>query len=163
MNYEVVHRTVYEYSDPVTVSHHSARVKPRITNTQDRDFFTIEIAPEPGLRKMRSDYFGNQVCFFSIQELHQRLEVVATSRVSVVASGHPALALSPPWEKVRQIFSDPVSPRVVEPYEFVFDSPLVRSGPDLADYARPSFGPGTPLLVGAHDLNRRIFQDCKYD
>ena len=30
-------------------------------------------------------------------------------------------------------------------------------------YALPSFGGGTPLLVGAQDLNRRIFTDFKYD
>ena len=59
----------------------------------------------------------------------------------------PVLSLSPPWEKVVQLFSDPVSPEVVEPYEFVFDSPLLRADPKLAAYARPSFTAGAPLLA----------------
>ncbi len=33
----------------------------------------------------------------------------------------------------------------------------------LADYARPSFTAGTPLLSAVLDLNRRIHADFKYD
>ena len=112
---------------------------------------------------MRTDYFGNRVCFFSLQEIHHRLEITAESRVSVAATTPPALALSPPWERVVALFSDPVSPEVVEPYQFCFDSPLLRAAPELADYARLSFAPGTPLLAAVNDLNRRIFSDYKYD
>ena len=163
MTYDVVHRTVYDYSEPVAISHHAARMKPKPLTTQQRGQFVLEINPEPTLRKMRTDYFGNRICFFSIQEIHHRLEITARSRVTVTAITPPVPALSPPWEKVRELFSDPVSPDVVEPYEFVFDSPLLQATPALADYARPSFAKGVPLLVGASDLNRRIFRDFKYD
>ena len=61
------------------------------------------------------------------------------------------------------MFRDPVSPEVVEPYQFVFDSPQVRASFELADYALASFPPGTPLLAGAADLTRRIFTDFKFD
>jgi transglutaminase-like putative cysteine protease len=163
MTYEVVHRTIYEYSEPVAISHHAARMKPKPLATQHREQFVLEIHPEPTLRKMRTDYFGNRICFFSIQEIHHRLEIIARSRVTVAAVTPPVPALSPPWEKVAELFSDPVSPDVVEPYEFVFDSPLLQATPALADYARPSFTKGVPLLIGASDLNRRIHRDFKYD
>jgi len=163
MTYRITHRTLYDYSEPVAVSHHAARVKPRPLPHQRRTAFDLSIWPEPAVRKMRTDYFGNRVCFFSIQELHQRLEVVAISEVTVTPETPPAPVLSPDWEDVRNEFSDPVSPEVVEPYQFAFDSPLIRTFPDLADYARVSFPKGTPLLVGALDLNRRIFHDFKYD
>jgi len=61
------------------------------------------------------------------------------------------------------MFRDPVSPEVVEPYQFVFDSPQVRVSFELADYARESFKNGTPLLAGTKDLTRRIFTDFTYD
>jgi transglutaminase-like putative cysteine protease len=51
----------------------------------------------------------------------------------------------------------------VQPYEFVFNSPLLAVSEDLADYARQSFPAGTPLLQGVASLNRRIFTDFKYD
>ncbi|HEY2774769.1 MAG TPA: transglutaminase family protein [Candidatus Binatia bacterium] len=163
MNYRITHRTVYEYSDPVTVSHHAARFTPRITRGQTFEDFSIHIEPEPTLRKMRLDYFGNGVCFFSIQSIHQRLEVTATS--AVVMSGGTAVSpwMSPPWESVAAMFRDPVSPEVVEPFQFVFDSPMLSSSPELAAYALPSFPPGTPLLVAVTDLTRRIHSDFKYD
>jgi len=31
VNYRVTHRTTYEYDEPVAVSHHAARVEPRVT------------------------------------------------------------------------------------------------------------------------------------
>lgn len=163
MNYRIVHRTVYDYSEPVTVSHHAARVKPRALAHQQRLEFNLRFTPEPTLWKERTDYFGNRVCFFSIQELHQRLEIIGESLVSVSETTPPAAALSPPWEQVVTLFSDPVSPTVAEPYQFVFDSPGAHVMRELADYAQTSFTPGTPLLVAVADLNRRIFTDFTYD
>lgn len=163
MNYRVVHRTVYDYAHPVAVSHHAARVKPRSTATQERKDFDLRIAPEPGVRKMRTDYFGNRVCFFSIQGLHTRLEIVATSHVVVNEVTPVTPGLSMPWEAAAELFRDPVAVELIEPYQFVADSPLVRALPDLADYARESFPAGTPLLAGVLALNRRIHEDFRFD
>lgn len=163
MIYNIFHRTIYAYTAPVTVSHHAARIEPRALTNQITERFALHVEPAPALQKNRLDYFGNRVWGFAIQEVHTRLEITATSQVTVSPVTPPALALSPPWEKVVELFSDPVSPEVVEPYQFVFDSPLLRVSPELAEYARPSFAPGTPLLVAVADLNRRIFKDFKYD
>ena len=163
MNYRIRHTTVYDYSDPVTVSHHAARLTPRITRGQTFEDFTIVIEPEPTLRKMRLDYFGNGVCFFSIQAIHQRLEVTSTSVVVMSAETPVATSLSPPWESVARLFRDPVSPDVLEPFQFVFDSPLLCASPELAGYAAPSFTPGRPLLVAVAELTQRIFADFRYD
>jgi transglutaminase-like putative cysteine protease len=163
MTFNLVHRTVYDYASPVTVSHHAARVEPRTLPRQQVENFSLHIGPAPAVMKPRVDFFGNHVCVFSIQEIHAQLEITARSRVTVAATTPSAPALSPDWEDVVKLFSDPVSPEVVEPYQFVFDSPLLGASPELADYARESFGPQVPLLVAVADLNRRIFSDFKYD
>lgn len=163
MIYRITHRTAYDYAEPVTVSHHAARLMPRMTATQKREEFSLTIDPEPAVRKKRTDYFGNRVYFFSIQQLHQQFEVVATSVVELQDSTPPVPTLSPAWEEVAALFRDPVSPAVVDPYQFCFDSPMLRASPELADYAAGSFPQGTPLLVGALDLTRRIFADFTYD
>jgi len=163
MMYHLTHRTIYNYLAPVTVSHHVARLEPRETASQERPEFALRILPEPALRKARVDYFGNRLCFFSVQEVHERLEIIATSRVKVRAEKPPAPESSPSWEEVAAMFRDPVSVEVVEPYQFVFDSPHVRASFAAADYARKSFGRGTPLLAGTRDLTRRIFGEFKYD
>lgn len=163
MNYEITHSTLYDYAAPVSVSQHVARLAPHIMSTQSCSAFTLDIKPVPTLRKTRNDYFGNELCLFSIQEVHQRLEITTRSRVSVQAREQIAGEESLPWKEVAQLFRDPVSPEVIEPYQFVFDSPQVRASMDLADYARQSFAKDTPLLIGAADLTHRIFEDFKYD
>jgi len=163
MNYSITHRTLYEYAAPVTVSHHVTRLEPRTFNSQVCEKFSLKIFPEPTLRKSRQDYFGNRLCFFAIQEVHHQLEIITHSRVTVTAKQLPPAEATPPWEKVVNLYRDPVSPEVVEPYQFVFDSPQIRASFELADYARESFAPDTPLLLGAADLTRRIFEDFKYD
>ena len=163
MNYRVTHRTVYEYAAPVAVSQHVTRLEPRASKTQACEDFSLNIFPEPALRKWRQDYFGNRLCFFTIQETHSRLEIIAHSRVTVTSRKLPACESTPAWEAVAGLFRDPVSPEVVEPYQFVFDSSQVRASFELADYALASFALETPLLAGVADLTRRIFTDFKYD
>lgn len=163
MNYKIVHRSLYEYAAPVTVSHHVARLEPRVTATQSRADFKLRISPEPTLRKSRADFFGNNLCFFTLQKLHQRLEIVTTSHVTITDAAAPDLESSPAWEDTARLFRDAVSPEVVEPYQFIFDSTHIRASLELADYAQAAFPKGAPLLVGARELTRRIFADFKYD
>ena len=163
MDYRITHRTIYDYSEAVSVSHHAARLLPMQGATQQVSRSSMTVSPSPAVRKESRDYFGNAVCSFAIQEIHRRFEVVARSQVTVNAATTPALALSPVWEEVVARFRDPVSPADVAPYEFCMESPHVRLMPEYADYARQSFSPGTPLLVGARDLMRRIRAEFRYD
>ena len=112
----------------------------------DSDVPFTTIAPTPALRKTRTDYFGNELCFFSIQEQHKTLEIVTKSLVTVQPRETIAVEDSLPWEEVAALFRDPVSPEVVEPYEFVFDSPQIRASQELAVYALECFTEGVPVL-----------------
>ena len=163
MTYNIIHQTLYDYAAPVAVSHHVARLEPRQTPFQERERFTLKIFPEPALRRARSDYFGNALCLFSIQEAHERLEIVTHSRVTLRTDDTTVGESSLGWEPAAAMFRDPISPEVVSPYQFVFDSPQVRTSLELADYARASFGKGATLLAGTRDLTRRIFEDFQYD
>jgi len=163
MDYRITHRTIYDYSEAVTVSHHAARLLPMTSATQQVSRSSLSVSPQPAIRKESRDYFGNAVCSFAIQEIHRHFEVVARSNVTVNVTTAPALTLSPAWEKVVESFRDPVSPADVAPYEFCMESPHVRLLPEYADYARKSFPAGTPVLVGARDLMRRIHTDFRYD
>jgi transglutaminase-like putative cysteine protease len=64
---------------------------------------------------------------------------------------------------VVALFRDPVSPELVDPYQFVFDSPLVRSGLELSAFARDCFPAGEPLLTGTRRLSERIYREFKFD
>lgn len=163
MNYRITHRTTYEYSEPVTVSHHAARMAPRATPHQTSGGFRLQIHPTPAVQSTRTDYFGNSVCVFSVQGLHKKLDVTVVSTVQINMPPAQDLILSPGYDEVRQLFMEPVSPSLCEPYQFVFDSLLVEARPEYAAYAMESFKSGTPVLQGVRELTRRIHKDFKFD
>ena len=163
MKYRVRHQTVYHYGGGVTISHHVARLQPRALELQECESHALTVVPAPAVEKRRKDFFGNDLQFFSIQELHNHLDITAQSVVTVRPRWEPDLSHSMPWEQVAGVFRDPIQPQVIDPYQFVFDSHLVRSTPEMADYARPSFPGERPLLEAARDLCGRIHREFKFN
>jgi transglutaminase-like putative cysteine protease len=161
MQYRVRHETTYEYSEPVSLCQNLVHLTPRDVGHQTRLLSELSITPEPQVLSPRTDYFGNLATFFAIQAPHARLSVVATHVVDLAP--RPAPGLSEPWEEARDVLASDRSPEVLSAYQFVFDSRYARASAELAEYARPSFGPGRPLLEGVLDLTRRIHQDFRYD
>jgi transglutaminase-like putative cysteine protease len=159
MIYRVRHETTYEYSDPVSVSHHVLRLTPRDLPGQLRKSIRISIHPVPQVHcTTHQDYFGNAVTSFSLQEPHERLTVEASSQLEVHESAPPVFADSPPWESVRgKLESD------LDAYQFAFDSRRISASAELAEYAAPSFPPNRPLLEAVRDLTARIHQDFRFD
>jgi transglutaminase-like putative cysteine protease len=110
------------------------------------------------------DYFGNHVSYFSIQQPHQTLTVTATSEIELYhGSGELALEADTPWDEVRRLLAEPSSDTARENRQFVLDSSLVPTGPELAEYAAPSFPPGRPLLEAVRDLMARVHHEFIYD
>jgi len=85
---------------------------------------------------------------------HRRLVVTSSSRVSVTHPPLPVPAETPAWETVRESGRGEQIGRALDASEFMFDSPLVKSSDDFADYARPSFGKDRPSLEAVLDLAR---------
>jgi transglutaminase-like putative cysteine protease len=54
--------------------------------------------PSPAFSSDGSDYFGNAVVLFTLQEPHQELTVEATSQVEVLARTLPEPGETPAWE-----------------------------------------------------------------
>lgn len=163
MEYQVIHKTVYEYTDAVTVSHHAARLQPVNGCQQTLESFDLKITPHPDRFNERRDYFGNSLAVFSIRERHARLVVKASSRVAVQAMSPPVGALSPKWTEVARRFRDPISPKDSGVYEFCMNSPLVRADAKMAHWALQSFGDGKPLLLGVEHLMGRMFETFIFD
>src|SRR5438128_2599499 len=98
VSYQIVHTTRYAYTDPVSISHHMARLSPRALPYQTCHEHVLEIDPEPAVTVTHNDYFGNATTFFAMQGRHKELRVTARSRVTVT----PRPLLVPPdplpWE-----------------------------------------------------------------
>ncbi len=163
VRYKIVHTTSYSYSDPVPVCHNLLLLTPRNTPVSHCEHHRVLVQPQPRLVDRRYDYHGNIVHSFSIEESHSRLRVVATSRVAVRPSVLPD---NPPLPKDWDIVRDQLKDQLgawwdASPY--LYDSPRIRRSLQFAEYARPSFPSGRPLLEGALDLTSRIHRDFSYD
>src|SRR5688572_12190286 len=75
VQYDVVHTTEYDYSESVHVSHHMARLSPRILPHQQPQSHELQIEPAPAVMTTHTDYFGNAAAFFAMQGAHKRLTI----------------------------------------------------------------------------------------
>ncbi len=156
--YEVVHTTRYVYTNPVSVSHHLARLSPRALPYQDCQHHALNVSPKPAVRTAHTDYFGNAVTFFAMQGAHAELTVTARSSVAVAPRTLPVPSETPPWESATDQSALPL-----EALDVLFDPQPVETVPEFEAYARRSFLPGRPLLEAALDLTHRIYEDFTFD
>lgn len=163
MIYKITHTTTYSYDKLVSLCHNLVHLTPRQTASQKSLERELNIAPEPTLISEQHDYFGNAATYFTIEEPHMKLEVQAINMVEVKRATPLDLAASTPWETVADALAEERSPDHVSAYEFVFDSPYVKSTAQLAAYADPSFTQGRPLLEAANHLMHRIHKEFRYD
>ncbi len=163
MTYRIIHTTTYKYKHPVSFGNHVAYLTPRSRPHHTCTYHQLQISPAPAGLTERLDYFGNAVTVFNIQEPHSELNIEARSHV--VIDGDPVLwpEHSPRWEEVVRSLPSDLTPAGIEAYEFVFESPRVKPGPEFAAYASQSFAPARPLTEALLDLTARIYQDFRFD
>jgi transglutaminase-like putative cysteine protease len=163
MRYRVTHITTYSYEDAVSVSHNEARITPRRTPGQSPERTQLLVEPAPTALVTDTDYFGNTVHFFSLEESHEKLSVTAVSDVDVAGVVAPAFGLTPRWEDVPELVRSERTRSGLDAVGYTFESPFVRAEGLLRGYAQESFAPGRPLLDAAFELTRRIHADFKYE
>ncbi|WP_129140342.1 transglutaminase family protein [Modicisalibacter coralii] len=163
MIYQLRHTTRYTYSAPVTLCHNEARMLPRELPWQRCEASQVSITPRPAVRSERSDFFGNRVMYFAIQDIHSSLEVTVRTRLETLP--RPPLPGAPAgdWQDCRDILARAAERRCLQARQFRLDSPFIRCHPRLAAYAAPSFPAGRSLLDAVIDLNRRIHEEFTYD
>jgi len=163
MIYRIVHRTTYKYKYPVSVGNHVACLKPRTLQHHQLARNELRIQPFPATRTERVDYFGNLLCFFTVQEPHKELVVESRSEVIMEENATWWPQQSLPWEEAARLLPDDHSPAGLEAYQFGFESPRIRIRPEFASYALQSFTPGRPMLDGLLELTARIHKDFRFD
>jgi transglutaminase-like putative cysteine protease len=161
MVYKISHRTTYKYVYPVSVGNHVACLKPRSFLHNRLIENTLEIHPTPVTLTERIDYFGNILCFFTVQEPHKELIVRAKSEIMTDIATADRESL--PWEDSTQALARDHSLEGLEAYQYQFESPRIRIRPEFAAYALQSFTPGRPMREALLDLTTRIYKDFRFD
>ena len=160
MQLEITHETHYSYQPVVETALHVAHLRPPSTAHQQLLSHTLAIDPVPSQLTQSLDVYGNLCSFFELQAVHEELSVVARSLVRTSVADWPTSAIT--WEQVRERFRYRAGAGFNAASEFVFASPYVPRHPDFLAYAKPSFGPGVPLLAAAQNLMERIYSDFTY-
>jgi transglutaminase-like putative cysteine protease len=163
VNYRIIHKTAYRYSEPASLSQNELILTPRTTDTQRVNSSRLEISPEPQYVSERTDYFGNQVQTFMVQQPHAELSMTATSLLKTSTMDVPVAEATPAWETVAHRLTIHEREDELEAFQFVFDSPLTTINTAVRQYAITSFPPQRPVLEGALDLMGRIFSEFTYD
>jgi transglutaminase-like putative cysteine protease len=163
MIYRITHKTRYQYKNSVSVGSHAVYLTPRSSLHHRCTRHELHVKPEPATRSERVDYFGNVIKFFTIQEQHEEFELIAISEVIVDGESSAWPVDSPVWSHVARSMPTDKTPAGLDAYQFVFDSPRIKTSPDFAAYAAPSFPAGRPLAEAVLDLTARIHKDFRFD
>ncbi len=157
----IVHHTRYRYQAPVLLAQHLAHLRPLDRAGQRVLQHQLVVSPEPAQLQQDLDAFGNWRTFFSLQSAHEALDVTADSLVQTTPP--TGLPDSSAWEAVREGFRYHAGARYEPANEFVFPSPYVPLDTAFADFARPLFTPGRPLLDACRALTHKIHTELKYE
>jgi transglutaminase-like putative cysteine protease len=167
VKYRVIHKTTYYGHEPVSIGHNKAWLEPRPVPHQQLDSFSLKIEPEPSVRNHQVDYYGNPVTLFSFNEGYLKLNVTATSFLTVSPAGNPANPETPvtplAWEDVRELIRGHSTPESLQAFEFVFPSSRAIWSSEMRDYALQSFTSRRPILSALQELTERIHKDFVYD
>ncbi len=167
MIYRVLHNTYYKYDNHVSYCHNLACLKPRSFDCQQLIDFRLEINPTPAEISEHTDFFGNTVTRFSIQEPHQELIVSAKSYISR-SCNMPVLAYeSETCQRTTMEASlfkmNGLEDDLLDAKQFVLESPLIRKiAPEIRAYGAESFHPKRSVFEAANELMTRIYTDFQF-
>src|SRR6185295_2200285 len=133
VRYTITHKTVYEYDNEVSVSHHVVCLRPRELPNQKCVEHGLLVEPKPSVSNEHADYFGNHRTYLTVEGPHRQFAVTGQTTLEVLAAKPPDAAGTVPWEQIRdECRGDRVTASLAA-IEFAFNSPLIRKRAEFAD------------------------------
>jgi transglutaminase-like putative cysteine protease len=162
MLYAVEHTTKYQYHELVSLCHNIAALAPRNTSTQTCKSFNIIISPLPEVLEEHTDFFGNKLYYFVIEQEHEALTVTVRSQVEKINSTKTLPTHSTQsWEMARDMLLASTG-EFIEEKQFTHPTEITATTAEIKNYAEHSFIAGKPLFDAVYDLVRRIYTDFKF-
>ncbi|UCN14570.1 transglutaminase family protein [Cellulomonas iranensis] len=168
--YDLVHRTTYEYPQPVTDSYGRTTMTPRDLPDQRVLSTSLTIDPAPADTGEHVDWFGSTTTYFGVTTPHTRLVVTSRSTLEVSRTVPPRDALPDVgWRVVARavtagdlgaLRTDAAGLGAVR--EAVLPSTHVTFVDEVRDWAAPSFAQDRPLADVVVDLVHRIRTELTY-
>ena len=159
MLYNIIHRTIYSYNQPVCLKPHIVRLIPRSDSWQKLHAFSLLIEPKPETISQYVDLDGNNLVKVWFSQATEQLEVKVITQVETYKI-NPFDYLLESWA-VKLPFDYPTSllaqlKPYLQPYSAVFE-PLVL---ELAQEIDLEVNGDTIAFLSA--LNQRLYESCDY-
>ncbi len=157
MRFSIQHSLTYRYSQPVQLTPHWVRLRPRCDLTQRLVEFALQVAPEPSQRTDCLDLDGNNLTRLSFQGPTDQLILTATSRVETLRN-NPFDFLLELWATEFPVDYPASLQGQLQPY--LKDNPLAAEAVQIAeDLSVEAQGNVVTFLT---KLNQLLYQECSY-
>jgi transglutaminase-like putative cysteine protease len=163
--YQIVHKTRYEYESEVLQARHLLHLHPRQSAYQQSLRHRMHIVPQPTDQALIPDAFGNQVLQIVIDRPHAELHVDTEMEIELTARAEPDPEKLISWERVRDELSYASRPRSrneLEVLQYRQESPHIKLKNVFSEFASPCFGKGEPMLTCVVRLMNRLYETMKY-
>ncbi len=160
MKYNLTHQTTYKYLDPVNSYHSLVCLKPQTIPSQLCHSFSLKISPKPAEIVERTDFFGNNIHYFSIQSAHQELIVKTESKVETftkIINTEASVSCKEAREKVKNISS-----LKIELLQYLLPSPFIYWDEEIQAFAQDCFPDERSLYESVKALCHKIFTQFSF-
>ncbi len=160
--YAITSVSAYRYSAPASHSYHLTRLLPAEDPDQNVLRSVVEVTPPPALTGRQSDFFGNRVEWFSLNEAHDDVSFTMRATVEVERST-TLLAPTMGWEDVAASALKSRSLDPQSPAHFMRATSHTLADAPLRIFATRFFHPGTTLDTAMLSMSQAIQSELRYD
>lgn len=123
---------------------------------------SIDIDPEPSMRRDRDDFFGNRLTELAFSEPHSTIEIALKARVEVMGSGAPASA-SGDLQTLFEALETETDLGPQSPLHFLSASPYAKPDDAIAQWAGGQAKAGRPCSDTVADLGLALHGEMRFD
>ena len=163
MKYKIRHITEYKYQEAVSVCHNRLCLAPINTQGQTCLASDVRIFPVPDEISHRTDFFGNNLLFFSTYKEHDHLEIISTSEVErrVRAEVQLATHSTMGWEEVKQHL-DSTTAINYEVMAYALPSQYIPCSEFIKNFFQDCFPAGASLWTSCNLVMQKIYKSIEF-
>ena len=155
MKLQILHRTTYEYAEPVTQNYNELRLQPVSQDGQICDAFNLNISPFARLSHYL-DFYLNFVQFFEVPDPHRSLTIESKSDVITADARLPDSAATANMDRLPECL------RLEKCYDFLQPSTFVATSPEVWRLALDATYGQTDVWQAAVAIRRFIHSSFTY-
>lgn len=161
--YRIRHRTRYAYDRPVSVARCNVRLLP--IAWPDQHILSHNLSVEPSAELQTAQARAGLVNLTRLTLLQETnwLNIVSTAEMRVERPVPKPQPGDPGVGVVADLARESIDLSDTSPANFLYPSPNIPAGRDIAAYAASSLHRDRPVVEAVAELNWRIWQDFRYD